>query len=167
MARWIKYMPTLMEHEGGYCNRPNDKGGPTNMGVTLATFRRWYGADRTIADLKAITDCQWCKIMRSYWDNVKGDQIQNQSIAEIFADWHVNAGVNAIKQVQKLFGIKQDGIVGPITLGYLNSPNSEAIFYRIQDQRIAYYTRLAQADPSQQGNLNGWLKRTRSFKYKP
>ena len=166
MASWFNYIPTLLKWEGGFVNNPADKGGATNRGVTLATFRKWYGAFKGVNDLKNMTDCQWCKIMRSYWDNVKGDQIRNQSIAELVADWHVNAGTNAIKRMQRMFGIKADGIVGPVTLSYLNSPNSQVIFNRLKDERETYYMDIVKADPTQRVFLNGWLRRAHSFEYK-
>lgn len=166
MASWFNYIPALLKWEGGFSNHPDDPGGATMKGVTLKTFRKWYGADKTVADLKAITDCQWCRIMRSFWDGVKGDQIRNQSIADLVADWHVNAGDNAIKAVQRMFGIKADGIVGPVTLSYLNSPNAEVIFNRLRSAREDYYIEIARSKPSQQQFLNGWLKRTRSFTFK-
>jgi lysozyme family protein len=165
MASWFNYIPMLLKWEGGFSNNPADKGGATNRGVTMATFRKWYGADRTVEDLKAMTDCQWCRIMRSYWDNVKADQIRSQSIADLVVDWHVNAGVNAIKRIQRMFGIKADGIVGPITLTYLNSPNAEVIFNRLRSAREDYYIEIVKGNPSQQQFLNGWLRRTRSFEY--
>ena len=166
MASFFNYIPTLLKWEGGYVNNPADKGGATNRGVTLATFRKWYGSFKTVTDLKNMTDCQWCRIMRSYWDDVKGDQIQSQSIADLFVDWHINAGVKAIKRVQKMFGIKQDGIVGPVTLRYLNSTNRQVIFNRLRDERENYYLDIVKADPSQRVFLNGWLNRARSFEYK-
>ena len=166
MASWFNYIPALLKWEGGFVNNPNDKGGATNKGVTLATFRKWYGADRTVADLKAMTDCQWCRIMRSYWDGVKGDQIQSQSIADIFADWHINAGINAIKRVQKALGITADGIVGKVTLSHLNAPNKRNTFQLIKDAREDYYLDIVKANPSQGVFLNGWLRRVRSFEYK-
>lgn len=33
-----KLMSFIFKSEGGYVNHPNDRGGPTNMGVTQATF---------------------------------------------------------------------------------------------------------------------------------
>ena len=36
MANFDLYFPTLLKHEGGYVNDPKDKGGATNLGVTLA-----------------------------------------------------------------------------------------------------------------------------------
>lgn len=166
MASFFNYIPILLKWEGGFVNNPADKGGATNRGVTLATFRKFFGAAKTVADLKNMTDCQWCQVMRSYWNTVKADKIQSQSIADIFADWHINAGVNAIKRVQKMFGIKPDGIVGPVTLSYLNSPNRQVIFNRLRDERESYYLDIVKADPSQRVFLNGWLKRARSFEYK-
>lgn len=166
MASWFNYIPMLLKWEGGFSNNPADKGGATNRGVTMATFRKWYGADRTVEDLKAMTDCQWCRIMRSYWDNVKADQIRSQSIADLVADWHVNAGVNAIKRIQRMFGIKADGIVGPITLTYLNSPNAEVIFNRLRSAREDYYIEIVKGNSSQQQFLRGWLNRTRDFTFK-
>lgn len=165
MASWFNYIPTLLKWEGGFVNNPADKGGATNRGVTLATFRKWYGADKGVADLKAMTDCQWCRIMRSYWDGVKGDQIRSQSIADLVADWHVNAGKNAVKRIQRMFGCTADGIVGPVTLKYLNGPNPEATFYRLRDERENYYLDIVKADASQRVFLNGWLRRARSFEY--
>lgn len=167
MADFYKYIPTLKKWEGGWvltCH-PKDPGGSTLCGVTLATFRQFYGQDKTVDDLKKMTSYQWEAIMRTYWNRCRGDQIESQSIAEIFVDWHINAGVNAIKQVQKLFCITQDGLVGPVTLKYLNSPNREIIFNRIKDAREQYYYTLVRKNRSLAVFLNGWLNRTRSFKF--
>lgn len=166
MASFLLYAPVLSRWEGGFVNDPADPGGATNRGVTLATFRRFYGADRTVDDLKRMTERQWRRIMRTYWDTVQGDRIESQSIAEIFADWHINAGVNAIKRVQRMFGIKADGIVGNVTLSYLNSPNAEAVFNDIRDERASYYLDIVKKNPSQQVFLKGWLRRTNSFQFK-
>ena len=56
------------------------------MGVTLATFKAYYGGDKTIYDLKNITDEQWTRIMKVYWDTCKADKIVNQSIANLVVD---------------------------------------------------------------------------------
>ena len=165
MADFYQYIPTLKKWEGGLVCHPKDPGSWTNCGVTLATFRQFYGKDKTVDDLKKMTSYQWEAIMRTYWNRCRGDQIESQSIAEIFVDWHINAGVNAIKQVQKLFCITQDGLVGPVTLKYLNSPNREIIFNRIKDAREQYYYTLVRKNRSLAVFLNGWLNRTRSFKF--
>lgn len=167
MASFQKYIPTLLKWEGGWSDNKKDKGGATNKGVCLATFRQFYGSHRTKEDLRNITDEQWEFIMKTYWDMCKGDEIRNQSIAELFVDWHINAGINAIKAFQRTCKLDADGIVGPKTLAVLNSPNEEVIFARMKEARELYYYNITRANPSQKVFLNGWLARTRSFNYQP
>jgi len=58
MAEFGIYAPLLRKLEGGFVNDPQDAGGATNAGVTLNTFRAYYGQDRTIEDLKNISNTQ-------------------------------------------------------------------------------------------------------------
>lgn len=165
MADFQKYAPKLRKFEGGFSNHPNDPGQATMCGITLATYRQFYGKDKTVEDLKKMPWWEWETIMRTYWNRCRASQIESQSIAELFVDWHINAGVNAIKQVQKMFMITADGLVGPVTLKYLNSPNREIIFNRIKERREQYYYNLVRGNRKLAVFLNGWLNRTRSFKF--
>lgn len=47
---------SILGKEGGYVNHPNDKGGPTNWGITQATARAhgYTGARESMTKLKAI-----------------------------------------------------------------------------------------------------------------
>ena len=36
----------LLVHEGGHVDHPKDPGGPTNMGITIATLADWRGRKR-------------------------------------------------------------------------------------------------------------------------
>lgn len=165
MADFDLYAPTLKRWEGGFVNDPADPGGATNMGVTIGTFRVYFGSRRTVEDLKNMTYPQWHLIMESYWNRCKADEIRNQSVAEIFVDWHINCGGRAIQKTQAAFGLKTDGIVGPLTLGALNDPDSEKVFNRIKAARISYYNRLVLENGSLKKFLRGWLNRTNSFVY--
>lgn len=165
MADFDRYAPTLRKWEGGWSDNPNDKGGATMCGVTLATFRQFYGSHRTKEDLHCIAPEQWTHIMKSYWDRCRADDIRNQSIAEILVDWHINAGVNGIKAFQRACGLDADGIIGAKSLAVLNSPNSEVVFNRIKQAREDYYRRIAHDNPWQNVFLTGWLYRTKSFSF--
>lgn len=42
----------VFKYEGGYVNNPQDPGGPTNRGITLATAKAFWKKDATIDDIK-------------------------------------------------------------------------------------------------------------------
>lgn len=166
MADFSKYAPKLIALEGGYVYHPADKGGPTSGGVTLKTYQQYYGADKTKDDLKNIKYGEWCHIMKDgYWDKVHGDRIENQSLAEIIADWAVNSGQSGIRKVQEVVGCKPDGIVGPITLSLINSSNPEQLHERIWKARQQFFINIVKRDARQKVFMNGWMNRLSQFKF--
>ena len=48
-------LPFTLRYEGGYTNNPKDPGGPTNLGVTIATLSHELRRQATTADVKALT----------------------------------------------------------------------------------------------------------------
>jgi len=165
MAKFELYAPILKKLEGGFVNNPNDKGGPTAYGVTLTTFRAYYGGNMTVDDLKNMTDAQWTRIMKVYWDTCKADKINNQSIANIVVDWNINSGVSGRKETQRALNLAADGIFGTKTLSALNSKPQKCVFCKIRDAREKFYLNLAEKTPSQKVFLNGWMNRLKQFSY--
>ena len=79
-------------YEGGYVNHPRDPGGPTNMGVTIATLSHELGRQATVADVKALTRETAAAIYRKkYWNLVGGDALPRGVDALLF-DIAVNSG---------------------------------------------------------------------------
>lgn len=165
MAKFDLYAPILRRLEGGFVDNPADKGGPTNCGVTLVTFRVIFGKDKTVEDLKNMTDAQWKKVMKVYWDACNADQIKNQSIANIVVDWNVNSGTNGRKGVQKALGLVADGIFGPKTLEALNKEPGKCVFCKIREARESFYRKIVEKTPSQIVFLRGWMNRLNDFVY--
>lgn len=166
MASFDKYAPKLKKWEGGFANDPDDPGGATYMGVTLATFRSWYGEDKTVADLCRMTDAQWRKIMKNgFWDKCWGDQIKNQSIAEIITDWMVNSGTGMLKKVQGMVGTRADGIMGPKTLTAINAADQMRLHFLIKSARAEYYANITKNKKSNTKFYDGWMSRLLDFKY--
>lgn len=164
MADFAKYAPKLLQIEGGFVNHPEDKGGITNLGITIETYRSYCGQDKTIKDLQNMSYGTWCKIMKDgYWDRVKGDKIENQSLAEIIADWAVNSGQTGIRKMQEIVGCKADGVVGPITLSMINTSNAELLHERIWKARQQFYINIVKRNPSQRVFMNGWMNRLNKF----
>lgn len=160
MANFHEFAPLLHSLEKGVADHKEDKGGFTVDGVTLSTFRRYYGGHKTKDDLLAMTAGQWAFIMKSgYWDKAKADQIDNQKIAEIIADWCVNSGTARIRDVQAILGVKPDGVVGPITLKAINSADPAELYRRLMNARIGSFEKIVVRDPKQKKFLTGWMNR--------
>lgn len=165
----LKYIKDFFKRwEGGWANDPDDKGGCTMSGITIATYRKYFGKEKTCEDLKQLTDTEWTKIFKEgYYNKMKAEQIDNPSIALLCTQMCWGSGpITAIKKIQNCLGCKADGIVGPITLGKLNGPNPQYIFKRLWQMRYVWLCNIAT-----QGNnkkfLAGWLRRLNDIKYEP
>lgn len=165
MADYRVLVPIIKKWEGGFSDNPNDSGGATNKGVTLATFRQFYGQNKTVNDLKAITDAQWLNIFLSgYWNKVRATEINNQSIANIIVDWAWASGPDtAARKVQKIVCVDVDGIVGPKTLASINAYNPQQLFDKIKAERISFVENLVKQRPKDSVFLTGWKNRINSF----
>ena len=166
MADKNKLIPIIKKWEGGYSDNPNDRGGATNSGVTLAVYQSVYGKNKTKNDLKRMTNEQWNYIFtKLYWNKWKADEIKNQSIANILVDWVWMSGLGTIKKIQSLFGLTADGIVGNKTISYINSHDQEEVFNKIWNRRKQFYESLVKNNPSQKVFLKGWMNRLNTFKF--
>lgn len=167
MAKAELLKPFILRWEGGFVDDPLDRGGATNKGITIGTFRNFYGKDATVEQLKNITDEQWLHIFKSgYWDKWKADDIENQSIANIVVDWAWRSGAaTSIKQVQKILGVAVDGIVGDDTLTAINIAGQRSLFVKIHNRRIEFVENIVKRDPSQARFLKGWKNRINSLTF--
>ena len=167
MAKYDKLIPTVLKFEGGFANHPSDPGGATNSGVTLSTFRNVYGKDKTVQDLKNMTNEQWEHIFKTrFWDRWKADDIDNQAIANLLVDWLWASGVYGIKYPQEVLGVKTDGIVGLKTLAAINYyPNKKELFEKLWNRRKKHFEDIVRNRPQSKVFLKGWLRRLSDFKW--
>lgn len=166
MADYKKLKPFILKWEGGFVNDKNDLGGCTNKGVTLSTFRSVYGQNKTMNDLKSITDEQWEHIFKTcYWDKWKADEIKDQNVANMLVDWTWCSGAYGIKIPQRVLGVSVDGVVGGKTIAAVNAKDGKALFKALKEERIAYIDRICQTRPQNKKFRNGWLNRINSLKY--
>lgn len=127
MAKIDVLLPFILKHEGGFVNDPTDKGGATNKGVTLQTWKscgydKDGDGDIDVADLKIITaiDVRDKVLKPMYWDRWRADLIHDQRIANFVVDWCYNSGSWGVKIPQRVLGVEIDGEVGVQTLIALN-----------------------------------------------
>lgn len=173
----------IVAREGGYVNDPDDPGGATNYGVTLATLQR-LGIDRTgdgrvdVADVKALTRSDAAGIyVEHYFRRPRLAELPGSVQASVF-DMYVNAGSNAIKILQRLvtrmgFPATDDGMIGPATIRAAEQADLAAPGYFADAYGIArrnYYYGLADARPASRkyartkaGGKGGWITRAEEF----
>ncbi len=167
MARAELLQSFILKWEGGFVNDPLDRGGATNKGITLGTFRRFYGKDASVEQLKALTDEQWITIFKAgYWNPWQADYIANQSIANIVVDWAWASGTKtSIKQVQRILNTTVDGVVGPQTIAAINSANPRELFDRIRSARLTFVDDILRRNPTQSRFIRGWKNRINNIKF--
>ena len=138
-----KCLETILHHEGGYVNHPDDPGGETNLGVTKRVYEEWGGTkdmkDLTVEDVAPI-------YKKNYWDRVKGDELPSGLDLCVF-DFGVNAGTGrAAKYLQNMVGATADGAIGPATLrtvyAYVQIEGLEHAIGEYQHNRQGYYEGL-------------------------
>ncbi|MTH33953.1 peptidoglycan-binding protein [Paracoccus limosus] len=173
----------IVAREGGYVNDPDDPGGATKYGVTLATLQR-LGLDITrdgrvdVADVKALTQSEARQIyVEHYFRKPRLAELPESIQASVF-DMYVNAGTNAIKILQRLvtrmgFQAVEDGLLGPRTILAAKQADAAAPGYFADAYGIArrnYYYALADGRPasrkyarSQSGGKGGWITRAEEF----
>lgn len=164
--------PFILSFEGGFVNHPNDKGGATNKGVTISTWRS-VGYDKDgdgdidVDDLKLLTDKDVVdRVLKPhYWNRWKADKIKSQSIANTLVDWCWGSGAKAITITQQLLGVKADGIVGNVTLNAINSADAKTLFNRILYRRLVFVQNIVKNNASQAVFLKGWQRRINAIKF--
>ena len=158
--------------EGGKVNDKADRGGQTNLGITLDTFKRYaqklLSIEGTSANLDHLQPCQAAKLYEvAYWEKFGANQIEDAQIAELYYDTAVNGGGNAVlRSTLADFGISKSknpkSDLNKIVMKY----GAEFVFEIFKDERIDRYERIAAENPSQKKFLKGWKNRVNSFKYK-
>ena len=166
MADYRKLKPFILRWEGGYINDQADLGKQTNKGVTLSTYRSVFGKNKTVSDLKKITDEQWEFIFKKfYWDKWKADNINDQNVANILVDWLWCSGSYGIKIPQRVLGVSADGLVGSKTIAAINARDGRELFDTIKQERKDFIDRICQTRPQNRKFKNGWLNRINSLAY--
>ncbi|MDP2336753.1 MAG: glycosyl hydrolase 108 family protein [Bacteroidota bacterium] len=172
MADFTKAFELVMAHEGGYVNDPDDPGGETYKGVARKIHSKWNGWTKVDmlkrqsgfpGNLDKDEELQQdvSKFYRDlFWNKIKGDEINDQQVAESIFDFGVNAGTGTSASLaQMVLSIKTDGVIGPKSIESLNSFNSEHFLAAFTVAKIARYIHIVKKRPTSQKYFYGWICR--------
>jgi len=146
MTRAEKFIKLTILAEGGdkYTNDATDKGKGTKFGISdardgkidgLADLNNDGKGDKRIQDLTCSDATELYK--KLYFDPVKADEIHDELLALHVFDFGVTSNcIRAIKYLQKIAGVKVDGVLGSKTLAAVNSSNLTQKY--IQERRDYY-----------------------------
>lgn len=164
-----KSLDFVFEHEGGLVNDSADPGGITNLGISfrfLKGLSSKYGdinddGNVDAEDIRDMTVEDAARIYKkSFWYACRCDELPWPLDAILF-DTGINMGTGtAVKLLQRVLKLKDDGSFGPITKAAVDGiPDTNYIAEEYLDRRREYYRSLAGGKPRFKKFLKGWLSR--------
>lgn len=134
----------VLVHEGGWADHPRDPGGATMKGVTLITYKRHFGEDKTKDDLRNIPNGELEEIYDSgYWRKCHCNDLPAGIDYAVF-DAAVNSGPGrSAKWLQASVGAEQDGSIGSETLSHVQDHVPIEVIDDLCDQRLAFLRSLS------------------------
>ena len=165
--RFKEFIKRVLQHEGGYVDDPDDRGGATKYGVIQRTLDYYNKLENDLEMPASVRDLTTEQAKRVYWAlywNKYYDEIEEKRLAFKVFDIGINIGVRtAVKKLQLVLSrhgadLKIDGIFGPKTLHAVN--NSIKSLYEAYKTAIEhYYNHIVAVDKTQRKFLKGWLNR--------
>ena len=134
----------LLLDEGGNDDDPRDPGGRTSRGITQREWDR-YGSihpslpkdvwQAPLEDIKAI-------YRKDYWDAQNCDELPSGLDYSVF-DYGVNSGIRRSGRVlQRLLGITEDGIIGPVTVAEAKKHDPIVLVLNMNEERLRFLRSL-------------------------
>lgn len=174
MSRSVEQMiDDVIRREGGYVDHPQDRGGPTNFGITQSTLSRHLGRPASAEEVRRLERTLAAEIYRrDYYAAPHIDALPGRIQPFVF-DAAVNHGPGrAIRFVQEVctaagFGpLAVDGRCGPSTRQVAAEADrvmGDWLLAALVEERRNFYLALVERDPEQRVFLRGWLNRLAEF----
>jgi len=138
----------ILHFEGGLVNHPNDPGKITNFGISQKAYPHINIENLTVDQAKNIYKID-------YWDRIQANAMPPAFRLMVF-DCAVNQGIGfATKTMQRIVGVKPDGIIGPVTRDALKKVDGYSFINLFAMARHRHYSSL----DGWQHFGRGWSKR--------
>jgi lysozyme family protein len=150
----------VIVREGGFVDHPSDRAGATKFGITKGTLSRWRGRTVTTAEVRALDVSEARDIYLTQYVEQPGFLDVPEPLRTHLVDFGVHSGpATATRALQRVLGVTQDGVLGPMTRGVLARRDVADITRRVWQERVRYLARLVALRPTQLDFLDGWLNR--------
>lgn len=154
------WLNRILGHEGGYTDDPRDPGnwtgGKVNKGELKGT--KWGVAANTYGhlDIKSLTIKEAADIYIADFLLPLRAYEYDDGVAFQMLDFAINSGPHrAKKSIQRAIGVKDDGIIGPVTLTKLRSYSESDLILLVLAERIDFMRSL----PNWPDHGKGWMGR--------
>jgi peptidoglycan L-alanyl-D-glutamate endopeptidase CwlK len=154
-------LPFIEKWEGGYVNNTNDRGGPTNMGVTLDTLAAWRGHPVTAADVRALGRAEARLILtKRYFAPIRAGEMPPPVALFAYNISVLSGPRRAVEMAQFALAdigilVEQDGVIGDETVGGVLRAEPGRLADAIADRYEAYLHAL----PDFVHFGRGWMNR--------
>lgn len=135
MSNFDEAFKLLIDAEQGFTI---DDGGETMWGITKDVAREG-GYDGNMPDLPLEKAKEIAK--KYFWDNYMCDQFDPRLAFQLF-DAAYNSGTVAVLWLQQAISVKQDRIIGPITIAEARKNDVSKVILRFNSYRLQYLTTL-------------------------
>jgi lysozyme family protein len=167
MADFNPAFERMIHDEGGYqlTDIAGDLGGQTYAGIARKMNPDWIGW--TLVDRREFGASLTAMVRDFYrarfWRPIRGDEINEQAIAESIFNFAVNTGLGpAVKIAQVIAGATPDGSIGGKTVELLNQCTAKGFVPSYALAKIRRYSDICNRDRSQSKFLLGWINRSLS-----
>lgn len=169
-----------LKHEGRLSLNKNDAGGATNFGISLRFLLTIGDRDKNgtldydlnhdgnvdAEDIKLLTEQHAHDLIKSeFYDPLRISEIKCLRIRWKVLDLAVNMGKDAAARIfQRAVGVKEDGVVGSLTIDAANrilaaNIGEAMIMDKLVEQQVKRYVSLAIMRPANLAFLVGWTDR--------
>lgn len=152
----------VLEREGGFVDHPDDRGGPTNMGITQRTLAEFFGRAVSTEEVRDLSRATARAIYRAnYW---QGPGFAGLHLPPVIAELVFDAGVHhgphqATRMLQRAAGTTDDGIIGPFTQEAVMTSDLIPLAAGFLAERAEFFGQLITRDPTQAAFAHGWMRR--------
>lgn len=176
-ASFDNAIDTILAHEGGFADNPNDPGGTTNFGISLRFAQRYLGLELDLDgdgdvdedDIRLMSPEEAIEIYYDHWwVRNSYDRIDAQEVATKIFDLAVNMGSRQAHRLLQRgcracgWTLLDDGLLGPKSMHAINSIRPAQLLIAMRSEAAGFYRQLASQKTEFHEFLNGWLNRAYS-----